>query len=597
MIAAWTRNHSYLLIFLASVAATSGVIANAFMQRKQFYPAVVYISKSNASMAAVYFQGLTMMFLAWKITRWIFFGQLRPAEVEHLVEKSWFALTETCLAFTVFRDDFSSHFVALFTLLLFLKCLHWLAEDRVDFMERTPVISRVFHLRVIGLIFTLGLSDMFFTAYAYHSLVTKGVSVQLVFGFEYAVLCTSVVFITIKYALHCIDLANDQTPWDRKSAVLLYSELSINFFKVVLYATFLVLMMRVNNFPLFAIRPMYMAVKSFKKALYDVIMSRKAIHMMNTLYPDATLEEIRAGDTTCIICREEMISGCKRLPCNHIFHTHCLRSWFQRQQTCPTCRLDILRPVRVTAFQPAAAGAQPPPAPPANGQNNAPLVPPPGGVPPVMFPPGGLPFNFQLPPPPAPGAVPMFQVPLGPAPPGAPRPAAPFPPQFPGVPFPHFPGAPVPPQFPGGPFPSMFPPMWPNMPLPVPPMPVPNFAALSDQDLTRLEGDQRRALELRVTHLRNIQALLDAAVIQFTQYISLIPPSVGLSPQPSGANASQLDAQQNSDAAPYVPLESAPPTSGNSAPQNISASRNVRTDASSQNESDEVRRRRLNRFA
>lgn len=34
----------------------------------------------------------------------------------------------------------------------------------------------------------------------------------------------------------------------------------------------------------------------------------------------------------------------KKLPCNHIFHTSCLRSWFQRHQTCPTCRLDILHP-------------------------------------------------------------------------------------------------------------------------------------------------------------------------------------------------------------------------------------------------------------
>lgn len=33
----------------------------------------------------------------------------------------------------------------------------------------------------------------------------------------------------------------------------------------------------------------------------------------------------------------------KKLPCGHIFHTACLRSWFQRQQTCPTCRLNILR--------------------------------------------------------------------------------------------------------------------------------------------------------------------------------------------------------------------------------------------------------------
>lgn len=38
-----------------------------------------------------------------------------------------------------------------------------------------------------------------------------------------------------------------------------------------------------------------------------------------------------------------MVNNSKKLPCGHIFHTACLRSWFQRQQTCPTCRLNILR--------------------------------------------------------------------------------------------------------------------------------------------------------------------------------------------------------------------------------------------------------------
>lgn len=38
-------------------------------------------------------------------------------------------------------------------------------------------------------------------------------------------------------------------------------------------------------------------------------------------YPDATPEELQAMDNVCIICREEMVTGAKRLPCNHIFHT------------------------------------------------------------------------------------------------------------------------------------------------------------------------------------------------------------------------------------------------------------------------------------
>lgn len=69
-----------------------------------------------------------------------------------------------------------------------------------------------------------------------------------------------------------------------------------------------------------------------------------------------------------------MVAASKKLPCNHIFHTACLRSWFQRQQTCPTCRLNILRPVTNNQGnrqqnQPQAAGPQPPQAPQAPGFN------------------------------------------------------------------------------------------------------------------------------------------------------------------------------------------------------------------------------------
>lgn len=55
--------------------------------------------------------------------------------------------------------------------------------------------------------------------------------------------------------------------------------------------------------------------RSFKKAFNDVILSRRAIRNMNTLYPDATPEELAAADNVCIICREEMVTG-KQSTCN-----------------------------------------------------------------------------------------------------------------------------------------------------------------------------------------------------------------------------------------------------------------------------------------
>lgn len=285
-----------------------------------------------------------MILLLGKLMRKIFFGTLRAAELEHLIERAWYAVTETCLAFTVYRDDLNSRFVGVFAVLLFLKCFHWLAEDRVDYMERSPNINILFHVRILSLLTVLAACDMTFIYFAYHSIITKGAGTQLVFGFEYAILLATILNIVMKYILHWIDIASD-SPWDEKAVCLLYTELIMSILKVTLYLMFVGAMLKYHNFPLFALRPIYLSLRTLKKALCDVIMSRRAIRNMNTLYPNATQEELANTDNVCIICREEMTGNgtSKKLPCNHIFHVSCLRSWFQRQQTCPTCRMDILR--------------------------------------------------------------------------------------------------------------------------------------------------------------------------------------------------------------------------------------------------------------
>lgn len=332
------------LITTGSVLLTGTVIGNAFYHKKQFYPSVVYITKSSPSLFVIYIQCLVMFLLVGKLMRKIFFGTLRAAELEHLIERAWYAVTETCLAFTVYRDDLNARFVGIFAILLFLKCFHWLAEDRVDFMERSPNINILFHVRIVSLLTVLATCDSAFIYLAYHNTMTKGAGTQLVFGFEYAILLASILNIVLKYILHWIDIASD-SPWDEKAVFLLYTELVMSILKVTLYLLFVGAMLKYHNFPLFALRPIYLSLRTLKKALCDVVMSRRAIRNMNTLYPDATQEELANTDNVCIICREEMIGNgtSKKLPCNHIFHVSCLRSWFQRQQTCPTCRMDILR--------------------------------------------------------------------------------------------------------------------------------------------------------------------------------------------------------------------------------------------------------------
>ncbi len=47
--------------------------------------------------------------------------------------------------------------------------------------------------------------------------------------------------------------------------------------RALLYVFFIVIMMHIHALPLFAMRPMYLSVRAFKKTLMDVILSRRAI--------------------------------------------------------------------------------------------------------------------------------------------------------------------------------------------------------------------------------------------------------------------------------------------------------------------------------
>lgn len=594
----WAR----LTVWIAgSALLTSIVIGNAFYQKKQFYPTVVYITKSKPSMAVMYAQGLLFVIMMGKLFRKLFFGQLRAAEFEHLVERSWYAVTETCLAFTVFRDDFSPKFLALFTLLLFLKSFHWLAEERVDYMERSPIITWLFHLRVLSLLTVLLFLDAYFVSVAYNWTITKGPSVQLVFGFEYAILSTIVLNTFAKYVFHVVDMQNE-TPWENKAVFVLHAEVIIGLIKAVLYILFFIIMVRIYTLPLFALRPTYLALRSFKKALNDVIMSRRAINNMNNMYPDVTAEELAVTDNVCIICREEMTGGAKRLPCNHIFHISCLRSWFQRQQTCPTCRLNVLRvapPVQPRNFPPfnqfgyGQPGQRAPDAPPAQQQPFGPGGW--GGIPPWAQQQAGRPTpenananannasQGQTIPPGAQGQ------------PGQPRFSFTIPPY----------GQTGYPQPQGNPF-AM--PPFPYIPLVPPPPPLQNVTGLSYEELLRLEGTTREHLEARLECLRDIQILLDSAVVQMQQYSAVVS-KVNQRPRddatPGTSQGTTQPQTQPGKSETKEPEKSEPkPTTSTSTstrtpseePQPSASSVSPSNSTGGLSEQEEVRRRRLEKF-
>ena len=130
---------------------------------------------------------------------------------------------------------------------------------------------------------------------------------------------------------------------------------------------FFTILLTFNGLPIHILRDVFMTARSFIKRVNDFLRYRNATRNMNARYPDARAEDL-VRENTCIICREEMRPWeqpeaqapgnnapgqatqaderlrPKKLPCGHVLHVACLRSWLERQQVCPTCRRSVIVP-------------------------------------------------------------------------------------------------------------------------------------------------------------------------------------------------------------------------------------------------------------
>ncbi|KIO16298.1 hypothetical protein M407DRAFT_34051 [Tulasnella calospora MUT 4182] len=140
---AFVGAHRTSVYAACSTALVGMVVFNAFRKHSNFYSIAVYLAKSNGSVMVLANFGLLLTLLLGNLFRMVFFGPLRPMEVERLYDRMWFFVTESLLAFTIFRDDFDTPFVMSFGILLFVKSFHWIVADRIDWVREALFGTRV----------------------------------------------------------------------------------------------------------------------------------------------------------------------------------------------------------------------------------------------------------------------------------------------------------------------------------------------------------------------------------------------------------------------------------------------------------------------
>ena len=217
-----------------SFAVAGGLVYHALKTREQYFPAMLYLSTSKLSVVVLGNLAFALTLCFGHLLKQIFLGQLREAEIERLYERTKDAIMETCLAMTIFREEFNVKFVVMFVSLLFVKIFHWLAGDRVEFMEQSPTSTRLQHVRVCSLVAVLVTLDVAFLSYAVSHTLSRGPSVLLLFGFEYVILASRAVAVAAKYAIGRIDAFLDGR-WDGKGTCVFYLELMTDLLHLFVY--------------------------------------------------------------------------------------------------------------------------------------------------------------------------------------------------------------------------------------------------------------------------------------------------------------------------------------------------------------------------
>lgn len=234
-----------------SMITAVALLHHTLRTRQQFYLAMTYLQTSKLSY--VILGNAIIAFsvgLFGTITSIFLDGGLRPNERDMIVENIRWDVTETCLALTIFRNELDVLTTLQFLFLVVMKCLHWSVELRGGHLRMTEEVFvypddedddnnvdvdivnrdarhrsfdsfggrswwwhrldllprlRLTHVCYYSLVVVLLAIDVLAVAHCALSVATHGPSVDILFGFEAAILLVSGLSSMGMYHLHVID--------------------------------------------------------------------------------------------------------------------------------------------------------------------------------------------------------------------------------------------------------------------------------------------------------------------------------------------------------------------------------------------------------
>lgn len=302
--------------------------------------------------------------LLWKLLTRLLFGELRLIEYEHVFERLSFTIVNSIFVSSMFKEqDFLT--VLVFTaVLIFLKVFHWILKDRLEFVfqnanENTNLKKMLFSRFNFNLLL-LASVDYQMVRYCFSNSISNdqwtSSSVYLMFGIDFAMLLVDTLSIGLHGVVNFVEVYRLQSHNSHDDEEFLGLEGKFMYEKLIdMGARLLKMLLHIA-----LLIPFRMPIMIIKDIIWDAISlyqtatslwkTWKNAKKLDEKLPDVTEEELNQGNNMCIVCMDDMLPNSetrnanlkpKKLPCGHILHLSCLKSWMERSQTCPICRLPV----------------------------------------------------------------------------------------------------------------------------------------------------------------------------------------------------------------------------------------------------------------
>ncbi|GAB6030480.1 hypothetical protein CHUAL_007344 [Chamberlinius hualienensis] len=288
------------------------------------------------------------LILIGKLIQRMVFGELRVIEQQHIKDKFWnFIFYKFIFIFGIINVQYMDEVIlwcSWFSVIGFLHVLSQLCKDRFEYLSFSPTTPKWTHVRLLSLLAViLGISLVLFAICIAVGFQT-GMDIFAFMVAECVLVTIRTLYVIARYFIHLWDV-NHEGVWENRGTYAYYAELIFEMTtlfidfghhihmllwgNVFLSMASLVICMQIR-FMFYEIQRRYIKHKNYLRV----------IRQMEENYPMGTAEELATNSDDCAICWDKMESA-RKLPCGHLFHNSCLRSWLEQDTSCPTCRTSL----------------------------------------------------------------------------------------------------------------------------------------------------------------------------------------------------------------------------------------------------------------